>query len=230
MIESTALFLSFMYVDMVFRLVIGERTWQYRYMLLAALSPKSYEHLTGYCTPVVLPTKSELYVAHELPRYAYFMTSGLASIVTTTSDGQSSEVGMVGREGIVGAMNLLGPRPAPTNCLVQLEATALRISLRDLRTVFDSSQEIRDRILEMLQEQGVQSESDCRLPRSTWGRAQAGKMVADNAGQDRIGSSPGYPGIPGRDARSTTHHRHGYRWRVSAPEADRIFAWKAKDR
>lgn len=122
-------------------------------MLLAALSPKNYQHLTGYCTPVVLPIKSELYVAHELPQYAYLMTSGLASVVTTTSDGQSPEVGMVGREGIVGAMNLLGPRPAPTHCLVQLEATALRISLRDLRTVFDSSQEIRDRILEMLQQQ-----------------------------------------------------------------------------
>jgi CRP-like cAMP-binding protein len=121
-------------------------------MLLAALSPKSYAHLTDYCTPVVLPLKSELYVAHEVPRYAYFMTSGLASVVATTSDGQSSEVGTVGCEGIVGAMNLLGPRPAPTNCLVRLEATALRISLRDLRTVFDSSQEIRDRILEMLQE------------------------------------------------------------------------------
>lgn len=37
MMESTALFLSLMYVDMVFALVTGDRPWQYRYMWLAAL-------------------------------------------------------------------------------------------------------------------------------------------------------------------------------------------------
>jgi len=122
-------------------------------LLLSALSPKSYEFLIPYCVPVVLPIKSELYVAHETPRYAYFMTSGLASVVTTTSEGQSAEVGMVGREGIVGATHLLGPMAAPTDCMVQLDATALRISLHHLKTAFDASKEIRERILEVLQEQ-----------------------------------------------------------------------------
>jgi CRP-like cAMP-binding protein len=122
-------------------------------LLISALSHKSYESLSAYCVPVVLPVRSELYVAQETPRYAYFMTSGLASVVMRTSDGQSSEVGMVGHEGIVGAMHLLGPIAAPTDCMVQLEATALRISLYHLKTAFDSSKEIQERILEVLQEQ-----------------------------------------------------------------------------
>ena len=37
MIESMALFLSLMYVDMIFGLVTGDRPWQYRYMFLAAI-------------------------------------------------------------------------------------------------------------------------------------------------------------------------------------------------
>jgi CRP-like cAMP-binding protein len=122
-------------------------------LFLSALSPKSYEFVLSYCVPIVLPIKAELYVAHETPRYAYFMTSGLASVVTTTSEGQSAEVGMVGCEGIVGAMYLLGPMAAPTDCMVQLAATALRISLDHLKTAFDASKEIRERILEVLQEQ-----------------------------------------------------------------------------
>jgi len=122
-------------------------------LLLSALSPKSYDSLIAYCVPVVLPIKSELYVAHKTPRYAYFMTSGLASVVTTTGEGQSAEVGMVGNEGIVGAMHLLGPIAPSTDCMVQLQATALRISLNHLKTAFDASKEIQDRILEMLQEQ-----------------------------------------------------------------------------
>jgi CRP-like cAMP-binding protein len=144
-------------------------------LLLSALSPKSYEFLIAYCVPVALPVTSELYVAHEMPRFAYFMTSGLASVITTTSEGQSAEVGMVGREGIVGAMHLLGPMAAPTNCMVQLEATALRISLHHLKRAFDTSKEIQERVLEVLQEQSFSlsqiagchalHEADARLAR-----------------------------------------------------------------
>lgn len=37
MIESTALFLSIMYVDQIFRLITAETSWQYRYMISASI-------------------------------------------------------------------------------------------------------------------------------------------------------------------------------------------------
>jgi len=52
-------------------------------------------------------------------------------------------------------MHLLGPASLPTDCMIQLEASALRISLSDLKAVFNSSDEIRERILEMAQEQAL---------------------------------------------------------------------------
>jgi CRP-like cAMP-binding protein len=123
-------------------------------LLLASLSSDNRESLMACCTPVELPLKTLLYVAQEIPRYAYFMTSGLASVIVATAGGQAAEVGIIGSEGIVGGMHLLGPGSLPTDCIIQLEASALRISLSDLKSAFNSN-EIRERILEMAQEQAL---------------------------------------------------------------------------
>jgi CRP-like cAMP-binding protein len=124
-------------------------------LLLASLSSDNRESLMVCCTPVELPLKTLLYVAQEIPRYAYFMTSGLASVIVATASGQAAEVGFISSEGIVGGMHLLGPASLPTDCIIQLEGSALRISLSDLKAAFNSSDEIRERILEMAQEQAL---------------------------------------------------------------------------
>lgn len=124
-------------------------------LLLASLSSDNRKSLIAHCTPVELPLKTLLYAAQEIPRYAYFMTSGLASVVIATASGQAAEVGIIGCEGVVGGMHLLGPASLPTDCIIQLEATALRMSLSDLKAAFNSSDEIRERILEMAQEQAL---------------------------------------------------------------------------
>jgi CRP-like cAMP-binding protein len=104
---------------------------------------------------VQLPIRTFLYSAEALPEYAYFMTSGIASLVAEMADGKSAEVGVIGHEGIVGAFHLLGPAPLPTECFIQITATALRIRLSDLRTAFRNSEETRDRVLEFVQEQSL---------------------------------------------------------------------------
>ena len=124
-------------------------------LLLSSLSAESREHLMDISKPVALPLKTPLYEAEETPPYAYFMTSGIASIVTTVADGGTAEVGLIGREGVVGALHLLGPAPVPTRCFIQLEGTGRRIALSELRKMFRSSQEIRDRLLEFVQEQAL---------------------------------------------------------------------------
>lgn len=123
--------------------------------LLSALSPESRKLLLSQSTPVALPLRKVLYEANEPPTHAYFLTSGLASIVTSMVDGATAEVNFVGREGVVGAFHLLGPAEVPTNCFVQMEGSALRISITDLKTAFEESEEIRQRILENVQEQAL---------------------------------------------------------------------------
>jgi CRP-like cAMP-binding protein len=122
-------------------------------LLLASLSAESRELIVSQCTPVTLPLRSVLYTASRVPVDAYFITSGMASIVGSTSDGETAEVGIVGREGLVGSMHLLGPAVAPTECFIQLSASALKIPFPKLLQLFKSSEQIRERILEFVQEQ-----------------------------------------------------------------------------
>jgi CRP-like cAMP-binding protein len=107
------------------------------------------------CTPVDLPSRTVLYQPEKTPSYGYFMTSGIASVVISVADGWTAEVGMIGREGLVGGLQLLGPAQIATSCFMQLPGSALRIALSDLRHAFRSSDEIRDRVLEFVQEETV---------------------------------------------------------------------------
>jgi CRP-like cAMP-binding protein len=124
-------------------------------LFLDSLSIESRDLLTKQCVEIDLPLRKSLYEAENVPRYAYFLTSGIASVVTVMEDGSTAEVGLIGREGAVGSFHLLGPAKVATSCFIQLEATSLRIPFPALVHAFRSNEEIRDRILEFVQEQAV---------------------------------------------------------------------------
>jgi CRP-like cAMP-binding protein len=107
------------------------------------------------CVEVDLPLRKSLYEPGIVPMYAYFMTSGIASVVALMENGGMAEVGLIGREGVVGSFHLLGPAKVSTSCFIQLEATALRIRFADLVNFFRTNDEVRERLLEFVQEQAV---------------------------------------------------------------------------
>ena len=120
-------------------------------LYLDALSPESSRLLLKHSTRVFLPPSTILFSQEETPAYAYFLTSGIASTITTTPTGDSAEVGIIGHEGVVGSLHLLGPAKVPAQSMVQIEAEAFRIPLVELKRIFDTSEEIRNRLLEFLQ-------------------------------------------------------------------------------
>jgi CRP-like cAMP-binding protein len=124
-------------------------------LFLSSLSPESREQITSRATQLALPLRTSLYEAEQTPFHAYFLTSGIASVVTSMADGGTAEVGLIGSEGIVGSFHLLGPAPVSTSCFMQLEGSGLRVSLADLKEAFRSSEEIRERVLEFVQEQAL---------------------------------------------------------------------------
>jgi CRP-like cAMP-binding protein len=124
-------------------------------LLLASLSAGSRESLLIHCVGVALPVRTPLYKADEAPEFAYFITSGMASVVARSKDGGTAEVAVIGNEGIVGGFHLLGPAPVSTEAFIQLDGAGLRIPLIEMRKAFRSSEEIRDRILECIQEQAL---------------------------------------------------------------------------
>lgn len=124
-------------------------------LFLNSLSDDNRELLLCRSVPVSLPVPTDLFRADEVPQYAYFMSSGMASVVTEMVDGGSAEVGMLGREGIVGALHVLGPSTSPAHCFMQLDGEGLRIPLSDLRSLFQSSDEIRERVLKLVQKEAM---------------------------------------------------------------------------
>jgi CRP-like cAMP-binding protein len=120
-------------------------------LLLDSLPPAQRKALLTRMEPVSLPIGTILYRTGEQPDYAHFMTSGIASIVTFMANGAGAEVGLIGREGLVEAINLLGPANPPTTAFIQVEGAALRIRYAELRKQLDAPGMLFRRILEFVQ-------------------------------------------------------------------------------
>jgi len=124
-------------------------------VFLSGLSSSARTSLLSHASVGDLPLHTRLYSETAKPRYAYFLLSGLASVVMTMPNGESAEVCVVGREGVVGTSHLLGHALLSTHCTMQLGGSGLRIPFADLQQAFDHSSEVRSRILEFVQEQGA---------------------------------------------------------------------------
>ena len=123
--------------------------------LLLATLPAGYRNsLMARLKPVSLPLRTVLYEPDETPKYAHFITSGIASIVSSMSDGASAEVGIWGSEGLVESFHLRGKAKIPTRCFIQMEATALRMPFKELQTEFLEKLEMRQPVLQCVQSQG----------------------------------------------------------------------------
>ena len=124
---------------------------RHRNRFLAAISQKSRKFLLATSSEVELETKTVLHEARARPSHAFFLTSGLASVLAVTTVGLASEVGVVGREGFTGSLHLIGPVAAPTHCRMQLAGAAVRIPFDHLQKAFQQDDDIHRRILEFVQ-------------------------------------------------------------------------------
>jgi CRP-like cAMP-binding protein len=120
-------------------------------LLLDSLPPAQRKALLAWMEPVALPIGTILYRTGEQPEYGHFMTSGIASIVTFMANGAGAEVGLIGREGLVEAINLLGGASPPTTAFIQVEGSALRMRYADLQKQLDAHGMLFRRILEFVQ-------------------------------------------------------------------------------
>ena len=124
-------------------------------LLLDVLSPGSRERILSISKPIALPLRTPLIEAAEPVEHAYFMTSGIASVVIELSEGGTAEVALIGSEGVVGGLQLLGPTLASSRCFIQVVGTAYRTPFLELKKIFQESEEVRNRILESVQQQSL---------------------------------------------------------------------------
>ncbi len=127
-------------------------------LLLDSLSPELRAEILSLGRAVDLPSRTVLQEQGERSAYIYFLYSGVASLVVTMAQGGSAEVGLAGHEGLVGAMQLLGPALMPSQSYVLVPGSALRVRSEDLCQLFHNTPELRGRILEFLQQQCISLE------------------------------------------------------------------------
>src|SRR3954447_729770 len=95
--------------------------------LLSLLSDQDYDRLRPHLSHINLTYKKSLYEAFRPIKQVYFPIDGVASLVITTLDGASAEVGTVGSEGMVGLPICLGNNDASSSMYVQVPGTGLKM-------------------------------------------------------------------------------------------------------
>jgi CRP-like cAMP-binding protein len=101
--------------------------------LIELLPRNDRVHLLAQCEPVQLVLSEVLCEPGKPTRHVYFPTDGFISLVAMVDGTPSLEVGMVGREGMVGAQLVLGVATTPLRALVQGPGTAWRIGAKAFR-------------------------------------------------------------------------------------------------
>ncbi len=115
--------------------------------MLAAIHAKEYESLCSGLEVVTLNYGDVLYEAGERMRHVYFPSDSLVSLLTVVDGRRAVEVGLVGREGMVGARLALGIAASSTRALVQGTGTALKVSAARFLYEFKRAPGLRHQVL-----------------------------------------------------------------------------------
>ena len=114
-----------------------------RNRLLATLSPADLDLLRPELETVALEQDAVLARAGEEIDYAYFPHSGAILLMIDMADGHSVATGVVGCEGAVGSLSVLGASPSGITAVVGAAGTASRIPASRFHAAFGRSPGIR---------------------------------------------------------------------------------------
>jgi len=107
--------------------------------LLAALPREDYQSLLGELESVTLASGQVLHEPGERIRHVYFPNDAQVSLLIVMADRKVLEVGLVGREGMVGIALALRAEASAVRVLVQGSGSALRMNAASFREALGRS-------------------------------------------------------------------------------------------
>lgn len=114
-----------------------------RNFLLNLLPKINQEQIFSKTTLIELTLSQIICIADKPTDYIYFPVDGFISITQSIDDHPPLEVGMIGREGMLGAEHLLGIGTNPFGALVQGVGSAWKIAAQDFLSEIQNSIEFR---------------------------------------------------------------------------------------
>jgi CRP-like cAMP-binding protein len=110
-------------------------SWLSKNTLLSVLPASSLARLDAHIEPIECDLHRVLASPSESMKFVFFPTGGCVSMIRRLVDGRAAEVGLVGREGMVGLPVLMGNDVSYVEALIQASGIMLRMSADTFRGV-----------------------------------------------------------------------------------------------
>src|SRR5579863_7649363 len=112
--------------------------------ILLRIQDDEFTGIRGSLEYIALPARTVLYEPKQKLEFAYFLNSGMTSLVFKTKGGESVEVGVVGKEGFTPIAAAAGLRRTPHQAVMQVGGEGFRLPLEALEAALKVSPELRE--------------------------------------------------------------------------------------
>ena len=157
--------------------------------VLTGLPPPECDSILAELAFVELHAYDVLQESEEPIKYAYFINSGMVSILSVMQDGKSVEVGLSGKEGCTGLQLAAGFKTSDTRAVVQISGTAFRVNSLSLVKILKQCPVLAKRMQQYslyLALQGTQVAACNRMHEVDQRLARWLLMTQDRVGGDQI--------------------------------------------
>jgi CRP-like cAMP-binding protein len=107
--------------------------------LLTALQSADFARLAPALEPVDFSIQQTLFPAEEEVTAAYFVETGIITMLARLEDGSLAEVGLVGREGMAGLPLVFGTAISPVEAVAEIPGRSLRVAAPAFRQALKES-------------------------------------------------------------------------------------------
>lgn len=119
--------------------------------LLSALPAADYARLLPHLEPVALPLGLVVFESGSKLRHLYFPASGIVSLLYAMESGASTEIAVIGSEGVVGIALFMGGESTPSRAVVQSAGHGYRLKAAVLKTEFERGGPLQQLLLRYTQ-------------------------------------------------------------------------------
>lgn len=114
---------------------------------LKLMAQADYEAWQPHLLPMEMPAGKVIYEQGFRSEHVYFPLNGIVSLIYMLENGASTEIAMIGQEGMVGVHQLMGTQVENHSAIVQSKGTALRLPIRWIQHTFQTSNVFRNLVL-----------------------------------------------------------------------------------
>lgn len=114
--------------------------------ILLAIPEDEFQLIRQDLHYVELPQRTVLHEPRQKLEFAYFLNSGMVSLVFRTKDGDSVEVGVLGNEGFTPIPAAAGLRSSPHQAMMQISGEGLRLEVSTLERALRSTPGLQSKL------------------------------------------------------------------------------------